>query len=62
MPAPTEDLFTPREPHEESAASPESAPRVQTVRELTRRIEKLVGGLGRVSVEGEVSRVVRAAS
>ncbi|HTF87478.1 MAG TPA: exodeoxyribonuclease VII large subunit [Planctomycetota bacterium] len=62
MPAPTEDLFTPREPNEESAASQESAPRVQTVRELTRRIEKLVGGLGRVSVEGEVSRVVRAAS
>jgi exodeoxyribonuclease VII large subunit len=62
MSAPTEDLFASREPHEDTGAASEAAPRILSVRELTRRIEKLVAGLGRVSVEGEVTRVVRAAS
>ncbi len=62
MAVPTEDLFAAGEPHEDSAGPRESTPRVQTVRELTRRIEKLVAGLGRVSVEGEISRVMHAAS
>ena len=37
-------------------------PEVYSVGELTRRIGRLVAGLGRVAVEGELSRVSRAAS
>jgi exodeoxyribonuclease VII large subunit len=45
------------------AASPAGElPEVWSVGELTRRLAGLVAGLGRVSVEGEVSRVSRAAS
>ncbi len=62
MPAPTDDLFSARGPQADPGSEQESAPRVQTVRELSRRIEKLMLGLGRVSVEGEISRVMRAAS
>ncbi|HUR28400.1 MAG TPA: exodeoxyribonuclease VII large subunit [Planctomycetota bacterium] len=62
MSAPTGDLFASREPRTDPAAAPESLPRVLSVRELTRRIEALVAGLGRVSVEGEVTRIMRAAS
>jgi len=40
----------------------EALPEVWSVVELTRRIGSLVAGLGRVSVEGELSRVSRAAS
>jgi exodeoxyribonuclease VII large subunit len=39
-----------------------NASQVLTVTQLTRRIGELLGGLGRVSVEGEVSRIVRATS
>jgi exodeoxyribonuclease VII large subunit len=41
---------------------PAGLPAVITVTELTRRISACVSTLGRVSVEGEVSRVTRAAS
>jgi len=37
-------------------------PRVVSVGALTRRLRETLEGLGRISVEGEVSRVVRAAS
>ena len=43
-------------------AGPDVPPVVWTVGELTRRVGELVAGLGRVSVEGEVSRASRAAS
>jgi exodeoxyribonuclease VII large subunit len=39
-----------------------AGPRVFTVGELTREVKSALEGLGRVAVEGEVSRVVRAAS
>ena len=42
--------------------APVEARQVWTVAGLTRRIDGLVGGLGRVNVEGEVSRITRAAS
>ena len=45
---------------ERSSAS--SGPHVYTVGELTREIKSALEELGRVSVEGEVTRVVRAAS
>ncbi len=42
-------------------ASPR-APAVESVGELTQRIEEALGTLGRVAVEGELSRLTRAAS
>lgn len=39
-----------------------STARPLSVRDLTRRIERALVGMGRVSVEGEISRVTRAAS
>ncbi|HVS10297.1 MAG TPA: exodeoxyribonuclease VII large subunit [Planctomycetota bacterium] len=57
-------MFGPEDPDERPAPHRAEAtlPRVLSVSELTRRIAGLVGGLGRVSVEGEVSRITRAAS
>ena len=55
-----DDLFAAVPRGEGAAEGPAS--RVQTVRELTRRIEGQLSGLGRVSVEGEISRITRAAS
>lgn len=50
-------------PGADAAARGESAPGgVLSVSQLTRRIGALVEGLGRVAVEGEVSRITRAAS
>ncbi len=62
MGAPNDDLFSPRGPREETPAAPEATARVQTVRELTRRIAGALGDMGRVSVEGEISRIMRASS
>lgn len=60
MPVPDAEFEFPREARDFEAQP--GAAHVHTVRELTRRIEKLVAGLGRVSVEGEISRIMRAAS
>jgi exodeoxyribonuclease VII large subunit len=49
-----------REPPPSSA--PPAAATVLTVTELTRRIAGAVAGLGRVSVDGELTRITRAAS
>lgn len=47
---------------DDSGDDPGTGPRVLTVGALTRQLRGTLQGLGRVSVEGEVSRVVRAAS
>jgi exodeoxyribonuclease VII large subunit len=44
------------------AGAPETSPRIYTVAELTRDIKQALDKLGRVSVEGEITRIVHAAS
>ncbi|HEV8114480.1 MAG TPA: exodeoxyribonuclease VII large subunit [Planctomycetota bacterium] len=57
MPAPDDpDLF------EAFAGATEASPKLWTVGELTREIKSALEELGRIRVEGEVTRVVRAAS
>jgi exodeoxyribonuclease VII large subunit len=57
-----DDLFPEDDPETAAAFAPPSGPRVYSVGELTREIKTALETLGRVTVEGEVTRVVRAAS
>jgi exodeoxyribonuclease VII large subunit len=57
-----DDLFPEDDPEAAAAFAPPSGPRIYSVGELTREIKSALETLGRITVEGEVTRVVRAAS